>query len=128
MAMLSLFDKNNLLSNLWEDSSSFAIKSEIKTIVPMMAKEATIEIAAVVVVATVPAAVVAVVATVAVVVVVATTVVVVVVTVVIISASTPSRNAKALHLICICGCYIYTFSFLKEKGNKTVSTSQCGER
>ena len=68
MAMLSLSDKNRVRSTLWADKSSFAIRRDIKTIVPIIAKEAVIDIAAVVVV------------------VVATTVVVVVVTVVIISS------------------------------------------
>ncbi len=82
MAILSLFDKKSVLSNLWEDNNSFTIKSEIKTIVPIMAKEAAMEIVAVVVAVVV-----------ATVVVVVATVVVVVVTVVIISSSTPICNA-----------------------------------
>jgi len=68
MAMLSLSDKNCVRSASCDDNSSFAMRSDIKTIVPIIAREAVIDIAAVVVV------------------VVATTVVVVVVTVVIISS------------------------------------------
>lgn len=68
MAMLSRSDKNIVCTASRDDNNSFAIRRDIKTIIPITAREAEIEIAAVVVV------------------VVATTVVVVVVTVVIISS------------------------------------------
>ena len=82
--MLSLFDKNKVFSNRWDDNNSFAINNEINTMVPMMANDAANWIEATVV--AVPAAVDATVVAVAVVV--ETTVVVVVVTVVIISSLT----------------------------------------
>ena len=105
--MLSLFDKNRVFSNLREDNSSLTKRSEIKTMVPIMAKEVAAEIATVVVV-----------------VVVETIVVVVVVTVVIISPSTLFCNVQALLLLCIYDYHIYIFRFFQEKYNKSLYRSR----